>query len=271
MRAVGWVIGTVAWAVVPSRRRAVMQNLSYLAPSLPPARRRLLARRTFRNLIDAAIHLFRLPSMPREELLSLIQVEGDEHVRSALALGRGLLIVTGHMGPYELGGAWMAARGCPTHAMVEDLDPATLDALAIYRRATGMGLVSMKQGIRSVFRLLDDGAIVLLVADRAIGDSRSAVEMPFAHGVRPVPTGPAIFAMTKGTPIIVGHIVKNPARRPRYLVHFDPPLLAEGSGEAERLRLTRLVTDGIAAAAQRYPDQWYVFQPEWIPHERDRA
>jgi lauroyl/myristoyl acyltransferase len=165
----------------------------------------------------------------------------------------------------------MAARGFRVHAMVEDLDPETLDALALYRRATGMELVSMKQGIRSVFRLLDERAIVLLVADRAIGDGRGAVAVPFAHGVRPVPPGPATFAMAKRTPIIVGHIVRNPARRPRYVVHFGPPILAEGDGEAARLRLTRLVTERIADAAQRYPDQWYVFQPQWMPNDGDRA
>jgi lauroyl/myristoyl acyltransferase len=134
-----------------------------------------------------------------------------------------------------------------------------------------MELISMRQGIRSVFRLLDERAIVLLVADRTIGDGRGAVAVPFAHGMRRVPTGPATFAMAKGTPIIVGHIVRNPAGRPRYLIHFLPPIHAEGEGEAERLRLTRLVTERIAEAAQRYPDQWYVFQPQWIPHDGDRA
>jgi KDO2-lipid IV(A) lauroyltransferase len=271
MRAVGWFVGTAAWVVAPARRRVILENLSHLVPQASPAQRRRLGRRTFRNFMDAAIELFRLPSMPREELLSLLRVEGDAHIQSALALGRGLVIVTGHLGPYELGGAWMAARGFRVHAMVEDLDQETLDALAVYRRATGMELVSMRQGVRSVFRLLDEGAIVLLVADRAIGDTRSAMALPFAHGVRSVPTGPATFAMAKRTPIIVGHIVRNPARRPRYVVHFQPPILADGEGDAERLRLTRLVTERIADAAQRYPDQWYVFQPQWIPNDGDQA
>ena len=111
MRAVGWIAGTAAWWVVPARRRVILENLSHLVPRASPAQRRRLGRRTFRNLLDAALDLFRLPGMRREELLSLLHVEGDAHVQSALALGRGLLIVTGHIGPYELGGAWMAARG----------------------------------------------------------------------------------------------------------------------------------------------------------------
>lgn len=270
-RSVGWVAGTLAWAVLTGRRRTLLENLAHLAPDLPPARRRRLARRTFRNLIDAAIHLFRLPSMSRAELLGLVQVEGLEGVREAIALGRGLIIVTGHLGPYELGGAWMAANGYRVHAMVEDLSPEAMAALAQYRSATGMQLVSMKAGLRTVYRLLDDGGIVLLVADRVIGDARGGVEVPFGAGVRPVPTGPATFAMMRGTPIVVGHIVTNPARRPRYLMSFYPPLLPDGRGDEERLRLTRRIAERLAASVQRFPDQWYVFQPQWVNHGRTGA
>lgn len=270
-RAVGWVAGTLASAVLAGRRRTLHENLSYLAPDASNARRRRLARRTFRNQIDASLHLFRLPSMSREELLGLIQVDGLDRIDDAIALGRGLIIVTGHLGPYELGGAWMAANGYRVHAMVEDLDPETLEAMGRYRKATGMELISMTAGIRAVYRLLDDRGIVLLVADRVIGDSRSGVEMPFGCGVRPVPTGPATFAMMRGTPIIVGHIVANPDRGPRYHMYFYPAILPEGRGDEERIRLTRLVTEQISTSARRFPDQWYVFQPQWVKQGANRV
>lgn len=268
-RAIGWMAGSLAYAVAAERRRILLENLTRTAPAASPRQRRRLARRTFRNLVDAALHLYRVPRMTRRELLDLVQFEGAEHLRAALALNRGLIIVTAHLGPYELGGAWLAAQGYDAHAMVEDLAPEVLDAMAAYRRATGMGLISMKQGVRDVFRLLERNAIVLLVADRAIGDTRGVVEVPFAGGVRPLPTGPATFAMARATPIITGRIVRNPARRPRYLVRLEAPIIPAGRGEAERLRLTRLIADQLSAAVHDHPDQWYVFQPQWITDERD--
>ena len=184
-----------------------------------------------------------------------------------------MLIVTGHLGPYELGGAWAAALGYPVHAMVEDLDPDVLDALGTYRQATGMRLISMKQGLRGVYRLLQEQQIVLLVADRAIGEGaeRGSVDVPFCDGVRSIPTGPATFAIATGAPIVVGHIALNPARTPRYLVEFDPPLVPRGRGDDERLRLTRVIADRLAAAVRDHPDEWYVFQPQWIPSDRDQS
>lgn len=268
-RALGWMAGSLAYVVAGERRRTILGNLERTASGVPPGQRRRLARRTFRNMVDAALHLYRLPSMSREELLGLVAFEGEEHLRAALAMQRGVIIVTAHLGPYELGGAWLAATGVDTHAMVEDLAPEVLDAMAAYRRATGMGIISMKQGIREVFRLLERNAVVLLVADRAIGDTRGVVEMPFAGGVRPLPTGPATFAVARGTPIIAGRIIRNPARRPRYLVRFEAPVVPEGRSEAERLRLTRHIAARLSAAVHDHPDQWYVFQPQWVTDECD--
>jgi len=149
------------------------------------------------------------------------------------------------------------------------LDPDLLDALASYRQATGMRLISMKQGIRAAFRLLQDQQMLCLLADRVIGDTRGAVEVPFCDGVRPVPTGPATFAMATGAPVVVGYITLNPERPPRYLLEFEPPLIPGARGDEERLRLTRRITDRLAAAVRDHPDEWYVFQPQWVT--RDRA
>jgi KDO2-lipid IV(A) lauroyltransferase len=267
VRGLANVAGTVAYAIQTERRRTLLENLSHTAPNETIARRRRLARRTFRNLATSAVDLFRLPSASREEVLSLVEMRGLEYIDQALAMGKGVLVVTGHVGAYELGGVWLAARGYPVHAMIEDLEPKLLETLATYRQATGMQLVSMKQGIRQVYRLLEQQQIVILVADRAIGDGRGAVEVPFCDGIRPVPTGPATFAMATGAPLIVGHVSLNPARQPRYLVKLDPPLLPNGRGDEERLRLTRWVSDRLAAAVRDHPDEWYVFQPQWITRD----
>ena len=268
-RGIATVAGTAFYLLHGPRRRVVLDNVAHLLPQAPPHERRRLARRTFVHIAQAAVDMFRLPSMRREDLLALFTSTTLGHVDEALALGRGVIIATAHLGAYELGGAWFAALGYPTHAMVEDLSPDVLEALAIYRTATGMQLISMKQGIREVHRLLAAGAIVLLVADRAIGPARGAVRVPFANGVRPVPTGPATFAMLTGAPVVVGTITLNQGGGARYLAHFEPPLVAEGRGDDERLRLTRLITDRLADAVQAHPDEWFVFQPQWIPRDGD--
>ena len=264
------VCGWLGYWFAPGRRAVIRANLRHLAPGLSHREHGRLARRTFANLFDSAVDLWRLPSAPLQEVTGQALVVGREHFDAALALGRGVVVVTGHLGPYELGGATLAALGFPVHAMVEDLDAETSEALATYRRATGMQVISRSRGLRAAYRLLREGQMVLLVADRMVGEGSEGTVVPFGAGERTIPTGPAAFAIATGAPVVVGFIVRNPAAPPRYLVRVEPPILPpDPSGDvgADRLRLTREIGSRLAAAAIAHPDQWFVFQPEWI--ERD--
>ncbi len=266
-RALGLVAGNVAWAAMADRRRILSDTLSRTAADRSPAARRRLVRRTFVNMAGAAVDLFRVPSIGPAELRRLFEIRGLEHLDAALALGKGAIIVTAHLGPYELASACVAAAGYKVHGMVENLAPEVMEALATYRTATGMHLVNMKDGLRAAYRILGTGEILALVADRAIGEARSAVEMPFAGGVRRLPVGPAVFSQATGAPIITGFVTRHPDRHPRYLIELHPPLHPQGRDPGERDRLTRCIVDRMSAAVMAHPDEWFVFQPDWVTHE----
>ncbi len=271
---VRWVArraGSLAYVFAAGRRATLLDNRAALAPNESPAARRRGVRRTFQNLLDAAVELWRVPTMSRADFAALISVEGLENLDAALALGRGVVAVTPHLGPYELGGAWLAVLGYPVHAMVEDLDPDVSAALELYRKATGMQLVSRNASLRVSLRLLRDRQILLLVADRVVGEGGEGIVVPFGAGERKVPTGPAALALATGAPIIVGYITRSPDRATRYLVRLEPPIVPSGTGDAHRDRevLTRQVADRLAQAVQAHSEEWFVFQPEWI--RRDAA
>lgn len=262
-------LGTVAYFVAPARRATLIENVAHLVPGAGAGERRRLVRRTFANLLEASVDLFRLPSASRAELLALVRIEGLDHLDAALAQGRGVVIATSHVGPYELGGAYLAARGYPVHAMVEDIDEETNAALALYREATGMRLVSRRRGLRAVLRILRDGEIILLVADRIVGEGSEGIALPFGDGVRRVPTGPAAFALASGAALLVGYIVRDPTRTARYLIRLEAPVVPASSGDAgaDRRHLTTVVAAHMAATIRQHPDQWFVFQPEWTRRE----
>jgi KDO2-lipid IV(A) lauroyltransferase len=266
-RALAAVGGTAAWAAQRERRETLLKSLHYTAHGRSDAERRRLARRTFRNLAVLAVDQFRVPSIDPKELQALFEIRGLEHIDASQARGKGTVIVTAHLGPYELASACFATLGYKVHGMVENLDPELLDALAAYRSATGMQLVNMKDGLRAAYRVLGNNECLALVADRAIGDTRGVIEVPFAGGVRPMPTGPAVFAQATGAGIVTAFASINPSRKPRYLMEFDPPMFAEGRGEAERMRLMSRIVERMEAAIRRTPDQWFVFQPDWVERE----
>jgi lauroyl/myristoyl acyltransferase len=267
-RALAAAGGTIAWVVQKDRRETLLKNLSYTAPDRSSAEKRRLSRRTFRNLAVMAVDQFRLPSIDPKELRALFEIRGFEHVEASIARGKGTVLVTAHLGPYELASACVASMGYKMHGMVENLDPVLLDALAAYRAATGMQLVNIKDGLRAAYRILGQNELLALVADRAIGDARGAVDVPFAGGVRPMPIGPAVFAQATGASVITAFASLNPAGRPRYLMEFDPPLFSEDRSEADRMRLITRIVERMEVAIRRNPDHWFVFQPNWIEHKR---
>jgi lauroyl/myristoyl acyltransferase len=223
-----------------------------------------MVRRTFVNMSVTAIDQFRLPSISPEDLRGLFEIRGLEHVDASQARGKGTIIATAHLGPYELAVACFATLGYKVHGMVENLEPDLLEALAAYRTATGLQLVNAKDGLRAAYRVLGQNEILAIVADRAVGDTRGAIEVPFAGGVRPVPVGAAVFSQATGASVVTAFTYRNPRKGPRYVIEFDPPMYAEGRGEAERLRMIDRIVERMAAAIRRYPDQWYVFQPDWV-------
>ncbi len=261
--------GVLAGSWPSVRRDAVMENLRWLAPHLSDAERRRATRRTFANMLDAAVDLWRLPSLRPDGFTSLVAIEGREHLDAALAVGRGVIAVTAHLGPYELGGAWLAHVGYPCHAMMEVLDPETNAALALYRQATGMQLVPRSAGMRPLLRLLRDRQIVILVADRVVGDGTEGLVVRFGAGTRAIPTGPAALALATGAPIVVGVISHAARGRARYLVQLQEAIVPADSGDAkaDRDTITRAIGSALSTAVQSTPDQWFVFQPDWITRD----
>ena len=252
--------GSLGWVLARRRRATLLANVGHLAPHLDPAGRRRVARRTLPNMFEAAADLYRLPSLDAPAVLALARTDLEPLV-AARRKGRGVIAVTGHLGPYELGAAVLAAAGLPVHAMVEDLDPETNRALAAYRGATGVRLVPRNTGVRQLYRLLTEGGIVLLVADRVIGEGSEGMVVPFGDALRAVPTGPGALAVATGAPIVVGHIVRaGPGARHRYLLQLDPPVDPAGRTRED---LVRLVAARLNAITIEHPDQWYVFQPDW--------
>lgn len=260
-RGFAWAVGSLGWCFDRNRYAIVRENVRHLAPQATGREQRRLSRRLFRNLFLAASDLFRVPSLSRSEILDLVEIEGREHLETARSLGRGALVVTPHLGPYELGAIVVAALGYRAHAVVEDIDVETNAALAAYRSATGLRLVSRNTGVRQVYRLLADGDFVLLVADRVVGQTTEGLAVPFGDGWRRIPEGPGALASATGAPVIVGSVVRTSGSGRRYRMVFEAPIWPSG---LDREALTRRVATRFDAMVRAHPDEWYVFQPQWL-------
>jgi KDO2-lipid IV(A) lauroyltransferase len=258
VRAFARIAGSVAWFTWRARRETIDANMRYLVREA--SRRRALGARVLPNLMEAATDLWRLPSASRDEVAGMVEAQGLEHLQAALLEGRGVILAGGHLGPYELGGAWLASRGFPVHAMVERLPPETAGAMAAYRTSTGMHLIDRSTGPRALLRVLRAGEAVALICDRMVGTGAPGQVVSFGQGSREIPSGPASFALATGARVVTGCIVRREAPGARYVMSLAPPI---DPTDHTVTSLTALIGTRLSEMATAHPDEWYVFQPDW--------
>jgi phosphatidylinositol dimannoside acyltransferase len=274
--ALGRAGGRVFYELDAGRRQALRANLRHvLGPALSPAELETVVRRGFATYGRYWVEAFRLEDLaPRDIRHRLQVVEGREHLDAAVALGRGTIFASPHLGNWDAGGAWLAASGYPATAVVERLQPAELyERFAAYRRALGLALLPLDDGsetLRGVLRALRDGQVVCLVSDRDLTGGGVPVRLFGAATV--MPGGPATLALKTGAAVLPCAVYQD--RRPgHWRAVIRPPLPPSPSGDqrADVLALTQRLADEFEGLIARAPHQWHVLSRYWRDVGQTRA
>jgi len=261
--AVGIVISTIAFPLLAPKRRALEVNLGNVFPDMPGAQLRKLAWRNWLNLTKAWIDFFKIPRMERTRLGSLLIPVGREYLDAATAAGKGVIVVSIHMGSWELAAAsWAAAYG-QIGVMVEQIEPRRLfDHVARRRAKLGIRVIPLSRtGARDIIRLLKDKRLVVLAMDRDI--LRTGRPVRFFGRPATFPTGAVEIALRTGAPILPAFVIRD--QQDRYVAMGEPPLFlrptedhdADVQGAMERILAT------FERYIRQYPDQWHVLEPIW--------
>ncbi len=254
--------GDLSWILLKERRKVLAENLSHTAPEKDEGARRRLVRATFRNFALCAVDFLRLPLLSREEVIRQVEIHGLENLDQALAQGKGAILVTGHLGNWDFAGAFLAALGYPIHAVGEDLDPETYAVYERYRGATGMKIISLSGAALPCLRVLKRKELLVLVGDRAIHGQGLTVD--FCGGRRVLPEGPAAFALKTDAALVIGHLILNTGgSEKRYHGVISPVITPQAVGAEDAQGFTQAISDALSEAVRHYPDQWFVFQPQW--------
>ena len=252
--------GRAAYLGVPRARAHVEANLTHVLGRRPPAR---LVRAVFQHGARNYYDLLRLPSLSPAALRRLVDIEGWEHLAAARADGRGVLLVTAHLGSVNLVGQLVASSGCPTSVVVEALaDVAVRDLLCQLRASHGIRPLLVGPGVlRDIRAALARNEVVGLFSDRDVTGQGIAVR--FFDAPARLPSGAAHLALWTGAAVLPAFTARRPGGR--YLGWFEPPLeiVRTGDWRADVRANTERIARRLEAAIRRFPDQWTVFQPVW--------
>lgn len=269
----GGALGRFVHHPLGIRRELVQRQLRLAFPDLSGPELDRLAAESYDNLGRTTLEGLLLPAQSHQQIVDLFaEVEGFELVREATDRGSGMLIVSGHLGNWELAAAYLAARGVRLDVVARPLsDPAVEAIVADTRRALGLGLILENEAVRAVPRALRAGRVVAMLADQgALGPASTFV--PFFGRPAKTPRGPAVFALRLGVPLVYAAATRLADGRFRF--QLDPvPLPSTGDREADVDETVRRYTQRIERAVRETPGQyfWQHNRWKWQPVESSGA
>jgi KDO2-lipid IV(A) lauroyltransferase len=245
-------------ARVAGLRRAVTDaNLAVAFPELSAASRARIARGMYAHLGRMAVDSLRLSASGPQAIVPCVDGrDALELVRSCLARGRGCLILTGHIGNWELAGAYLASQGVRLAAVVKPpSNPYLARQAEAVRSRLGIESVPMPEARVQVPRLLREGRAVALVADQ--GALRSNIWSPFFGQPTQTPVGPGLFASGTGASIVFGGLVAVGAGARSYRL-IGEELEIDRSGELVDViqRVADAYRQKLEALVRRLPEQY---------------
>ena len=260
--ALGTAVGLAFWAVDGAHRRLSVRQLQAAFPLRSDAECRAIARAMFGHFGRLLLAILKFSTLDREGIRRRVEFEGQERVEQALALGRGVLIFSGHFGFWELQGMAHPLALPPMHVLARPLDnPMLHRLLEEARTSTGNGVIYRRGAVRRVMRALAANETVAIMIDQHI-QSADAVYVEFFNRPAATTSALAALAIKTGAPVIPVFALPLPDGRYRMIYEHPVPLPAPGAADPVR-ELTQRCTDVLEMYVRRYPELWLWMHRRW--------
>ncbi|MEO8335432.1 MAG: lysophospholipid acyltransferase family protein [bacterium] len=264
---VGEWIGALIYRPFGIRREVVERQVRAAFPGLAEPEVLRIAQESYGNLGRTSIETAVLPKYSRQEILALIgTIEGWEVVEETMSRGKGLIIVSGHLGNWELGAAYVAARVPRLDAVARGMqNPMFEQYLTDTREQVGVHVIHDSEAVKRVPRTLRDGGVVAFLFDQGAAGLASTW-VPFFGRYAKTPRGPAVFALRLNTPVIFTCAVREP--NGKYSMKFEEVVVPRtGEREHDVDAIVGAYTDTLERWIRKYPEQYFWQHRRW-KHQR---
>jgi KDO2-lipid IV(A) lauroyltransferase len=224
-----------------------------------------MARRTLRNFFHACVEILIVLKSSDNEIKARIPIFGRENLDAALAKGRGVVVLSAHLGNFFLLGGRLTIEGYETFVLVnQPRDGRFADMMERYRRQARQRSIHARprrEALRELNSVLRRNQLAVLIADEF--RRASGIETPFFGGTVISRRGPATLALRTGAAVVPAYLVRQPDDSLKLVI--EPELELERSGPvAEQVQVSTIrITQWLERTVRRYPDQWNWMNIRW--------
>ncbi|MBN2413303.1 lysophospholipid acyltransferase family protein [candidate division KSB1 bacterium] len=256
-------IGLFVYYIVPIRKKVSVQNLTSVFPDKTKKEINIIARDTYVNFGQTIIEFMRYPRITKDFLHKHIKFINKEILLDAHAAGKGALCMSGHFGNWEIMAAAIQALGIQMIGVAKEQRNKRIDKLIIdFRTLLGVESMQLGMALRGVLKALKANKFVAMVADQDA--HRAGIFVDFLGRPSSTATGPAIFALKTGVPLIFGSAVRNKnGCHTVYLKKIDFSDLEGGATEENIRILTQRHAAVLEESIKKWPDHWFWMHKRW--------
>lgn len=257
------LIGGAYCRLSPKDRGAVVANLRVVfGESADEKKLHKTARGVFRNFAKYLVDFFRFTRIDKEYIDRSIKMEGLERIDAALERGKGAILLSAHIGNWELGGAALSLSGYPVNAVVLTHQDKKINDFFTRQRMQGkMRPIEIGATLKACYRTLKGNGLLALLGDRDF--TKNGLRIPFFGKATLIPKGPAVFAYREGAAILPTFMVREPGDTFRLFI--NEPIYADQQQDEESavIGLAERYLLSIESCVRAYPSQWYIFRDLW--------
>jgi KDO2-lipid IV(A) lauroyltransferase len=247
-------LGRLAYRLHPSLRHVIVHNLTFL---VGPERAKNMAPELLANFAMTSVDFFCFRNSPVQHL----REENTDVLQKCMQASKKVIVVTAHLGSWEMGISYLARKGYPMTAVYATYREEKIVRWIMGHRDPSVQWVSNTTGaIDACVQALERGRVLGMVADLPFGEKGRRVRI--ANGHTHMPLGPWAIASRAGAAVIPGFVLRETPGQ--YRIQFYPPFLpAEGSFRHQMETLQDQYRDVLEKYLLKYPEQWGVLQPFW--------
>ena len=239
-------------------REAVMNNLRVILPKEDQVVIRKKAKDVFINFGLYLVEFFRFSKIDRKYVESHFSIVGRENLDKARKDGKGAILLTAHIGNWELAGMALSLFGYKLMVIALDHKNSKINDFFNKRRLSkGIEVVSLGASIKRCYRGLRNNKFVAILGDRDF--SRTGYSLDFLGRKKEIPRGPAVLALRTGAPIIPVLVTRQGLDRLE-IECLSPIEISKGTDEIGLMKkYLKIIEDRI----YKIPSQWLMFREFW--------
>lgn len=260
--AAGWVLGNLYYLLIPKmRRRAVEQMMPALQIDERTAKK--LVRASFINMAHNVLDILAMPMLNEQNLSDYIEIDHLERMEEALAEGRGVVVLTGHIGCWEWLSAAFTLNGMPVSAIAKPQPNIQYTRVLDDLRAT-IHVEIFSRGTSELLaaaRALKSGRILGFLADQDGGPGGAFID--FFGRPAATPLGPAVFSRKFKSPVLPAFILRQPGGKHKVVIGEIMRCPKTGDTDRDLYEFTVQMTAIVERIIRENPTQWIWFQRRW--------